>query len=51
MLGFCVGNFEGRSLMVLHLLFADNTPIFSDADLDQILILHMVCGLRRLFLV
>ena len=34
MLGFSVGNLEGRSLVVSHLLFADNTLIFCDVDLD-----------------
>ena len=32
--GFSVGNSEGRSLAVSHLLFADDTLIFCDADLD-----------------
>ena len=36
-----MGNLEGRSLVVFH-LFADDTLIFCDADLDQILILNMV---------
>ena len=40
--GFRVGNLEGRSLVVSHLLFVDDTLIFCDADLDQLLILHMV---------
>ena len=38
MLGFCVGNLEGRSLVVSYLLFADDTLILCDADL----ILHMI---------
>ena len=36
MLGFHVGNLQGRCLVVSHLLFADDTLIFCDADLDQI---------------
>ena len=40
--GFRVGNLEGRSLVVSHLLFADNTLIFCNADLDQLLILRIV---------
>ena len=42
MLGFSVGNLEGRSMVVSHLLFADDTLIFCEADLDQILILCMI---------
>ena len=42
MLGFNVGNLEGRSMAVSHLLFADDTLIFCEADLDQILILCMI---------
>ena len=42
MLGFSVGNLEGRSMVVSHLLFADDTLIFCEADLDQILILRMI---------
>ena len=42
MLGFNVGNLEGRSMVVSHLLFADDTLIFCEADLDQILILCMI---------
>ena len=37
-----MGDLEGRSLVVSHLLFADNTLIFCDANLDQNLILRMV---------
>ena len=40
--GFSMGNSEGRSLAVPHLLFADDTLIFCDDDLNQILILHMI---------
>ena len=42
MLGFSVGNLEGRSMAVSHLLFVDDTLIFCEADLDQILILRMI---------
>ena len=35
-------NLEGRSLAMSQLLFADDTLIFCDADLDQILFLHMI---------
>ena len=42
MSGFGVGRLEGRSLAVSHLLFADSTLIFCDADLDQVLFLHMI---------
>ena len=42
MSGFSVGNLEGRSLVVSHLLFADDAQIFCDDDLEQILILCMI---------
>ena len=41
MSGFGVGHLEGRSLAVSH-LFADDTLIFCDADLDQVLFLHLI---------
>ena len=40
--GFSVGNLEGRSLMVSHLLFADDTLIFCEPNLDHILILRLI---------
>ena len=39
MFGFSVGNLEGRSMAVSHLLFVDDTLIFCETDLDQIMIL------------
>ena len=42
MLGFSVGNLEGRSMAVSRLLFADDMLIFCEADLEQILILRMI---------
>ena len=40
--GFNAGASTSRSLMVSHLLFADNTLIFCDASIDQMLIHRMV---------
>ena len=42
MSGFGVGNLEGRSLAVSNLLLGEDTVIFCEADLDQILFLHMI---------
>ena len=42
MSGFSVGNLEGRSMAVSHLLFANDTLIFYEANLDQFLILRMI---------
>lgn len=47
--GFKVGNLEGHSLVMSHLLFVDNTLIFSDADLNQLLLLCMVLIWLRQF--
>ena len=40
--GFHVGDSAGRSLVISHLFFANDTPIFCDANIDQLLILRMV---------
>ena len=42
MSSFGVGRLEGRSLEVSHLLFTNDTLIFCDADLDQVLFLCMI---------
>ena len=42
MSSFGVGRVEGRSLAVSHLLFANNTLIFCDTNLDQVLFLRMI---------
>ena len=42
MSGFGMGHLEGRSLAVSHLHFTNDTLIFCDADLDQVLFLHMI---------
>ena len=40
--GFNASASTGRYLMVSHLFFADDTLIFCDTNIDQMLILHMV---------
>ena len=40
--GFNVSASADRSLMVSHLLFTDDTLIFCDVNIDQMLILRMV---------
>ena len=42
LLGFCVSDSAGRSSVVFHLLFAYDTLIFCDANIDQMLILCMM---------
>lgn len=41
-LGFKIGNVKGHSLVMSHLLFADDSLIFCDGDLDQLLLLRMI---------
>ena len=41
-LGFSVGNTSGNSVMVSHLLFADDTLIFCDTDPTQIASLRAI---------
>ena len=38
--GFTVGNATGTLMMVSHLLFADDTLVFSDADNNHIIALR-----------
>ena len=40
--GFHVSDSAGGSLVISHLLFTNDTPIFCDNNIDQLLILHMV---------
>ena len=39
---FCVGSTAGPSLMVSHLLFADDTLVFCDVDPSQIVNLRAI---------
>lgn len=39
LLGFRVGNLEGNTLMISHLLFVDDTLLLCDVDLDQLLVI------------
>ena len=41
-LGFIVHNSVGNTLMASHHLFANNIMIFCGADMDQLLIIHLV---------
>ena len=41
-LGFCVRSTTGTSMMVFHLLFANNTLIFCDADPNQLITLREI---------
>ena len=42
MSSFGVGRLKGRSLVVSHLLFANDTLTFCDANMDQVLFLYMI---------
>ena len=40
--GFKIGNVEGHSLVMSHLLFANDSLIFCDANLNRLLLLSMI---------